>query len=757
MDSIFKFLKVFNSAQKPWQVTLAIVLGMFSGFMPVSGIQSIFIFFIALVINIPLGIYFFFVAQFALIGYFFDPIFESLGYALLNMDALNGMWTLFYNSGLIRLTHFDNTIVLGSMVFSLIMSYPMYFIVKKTLEIYREKLAAFFAKISFLSKFGLFKVSDKVIKTLRIWGLALFGVLMVLVIVFVLVFMDSLFKWGIESGLETALDKDVKIEALEVDLNNAALNISGLEVTSKDTKRKVFSIDEISTDLDFNALLLNKTHIDHIKLKGMRFNEALPAQTEQNQSQTTSSASSSSRAVSTTSETASASNASSSTQTGSEKKSGIDLPNVDDILAKEDLKSSKLADTAQKEYAQISKKWANVISKEFSPDFRKSFNAELNVIKRQAKDFKKIGDTKKKVDAFTKRVNISQKRIAVLKKEFAEDKKLIEKRINDVKAAKDADFKAMKAKYSFDKGGAINVVGALLGDKYKGYLDTANEYYEKVAPYLESDEDEVTPEQRHKGRWIKFKEDILSPALLIKKVDIDGFYRSQKFQGLVTNITDDQKGLGRTTKFKITSNGKDIKKMLIVGDDNRMGKTPIATVKYSAQKIKDTSFDIAIVAIEKSNMAVQGKLKILDKKIDNKTLLTFTQAKLKTKNIGGKIGKALQEDLKKTRTFTVTVKAKGKLAQPDIDVKTSLEQVINNSMKRMMRAEVKAFEDKLNKKLSKMVGRDLDGIDLNKLSGVDKILGSEDKALNKVENDAKKSAQKAVPKIDTKKFKNFRF
>ena len=60
-------------------------------------------------VNIHLGLFFVSSAFFAGIAYLFDPVFERIGYALLTSEGLNGLWTVWYNIGLMRLSYFNNT------------------------------------------------------------------------------------------------------------------------------------------------------------------------------------------------------------------------------------------------------------------------------------------------------------------------------------------------------------------------------------------------------------------------------------------------------------------------------------------------------------------------------------------------------------------------------------------------------------------------------------------------------------------------
>jgi uncharacterized protein (TIGR03546 family) len=81
------------------------------------------------------------VTLFALIAYLFDPVSHALGYYFLtDISALRGLWTSLYNAPIAPLTRFNNTVVLGSLLASLVLYLPVYFGMKKFVLAYRAHL-----------------------------------------------------------------------------------------------------------------------------------------------------------------------------------------------------------------------------------------------------------------------------------------------------------------------------------------------------------------------------------------------------------------------------------------------------------------------------------------------------------------------------------------------------------------------------------------------------------------------------------------
>jgi len=74
------------------------------------------------------------------IAWLADPFFDSFGYAILTMEAMQGLWTSIYNQPVIALTNFYNTVVMGSIVSSLLLAIPMYPALLKFIDLYRKHI-----------------------------------------------------------------------------------------------------------------------------------------------------------------------------------------------------------------------------------------------------------------------------------------------------------------------------------------------------------------------------------------------------------------------------------------------------------------------------------------------------------------------------------------------------------------------------------------------------------------------------------------
>jgi uncharacterized protein (TIGR03546 family) len=77
---------------------------------------------------------------YAIVSYPLDFIFDCIGYTVLNINLLNSFYTWLYNLPIVPFTHFNNTVVMGSLVVGLILLVPNGVFAKKFLVYYRTNL-----------------------------------------------------------------------------------------------------------------------------------------------------------------------------------------------------------------------------------------------------------------------------------------------------------------------------------------------------------------------------------------------------------------------------------------------------------------------------------------------------------------------------------------------------------------------------------------------------------------------------------------
>ncbi|MGD8380360.1 MAG: TIGR03546 family protein [Gammaproteobacteria bacterium] len=132
-----KVLRVLNSEADPSQIADAVCLGAIMGLTPLWSPHNLIVLFLVLVLRVNLSSFIAAWGLFTAFAYALDPLFDRVGLALLTSDTFKGLWTLLYNTTAGRLSHFNNSVLLGSLVASVIGAIPLYFLTIFLIRRYR--------------------------------------------------------------------------------------------------------------------------------------------------------------------------------------------------------------------------------------------------------------------------------------------------------------------------------------------------------------------------------------------------------------------------------------------------------------------------------------------------------------------------------------------------------------------------------------------------------------------------------------------
>ena len=134
-----KFIKVLRSAASPNQIAWGFALGTILGFTPLWSLHNLVVLVLLIVLNVNITSAMLTFALFSFFAWLLDPLFHTIGYfVLVEITALTPMWTSLYNAPIAPFTRFNNTIVIGSLLFSLVLLVPNYLLFKWFVVRYRD-------------------------------------------------------------------------------------------------------------------------------------------------------------------------------------------------------------------------------------------------------------------------------------------------------------------------------------------------------------------------------------------------------------------------------------------------------------------------------------------------------------------------------------------------------------------------------------------------------------------------------------------
>jgi len=149
LKQLFAFLKVLNSDTGENQIAAGIACGLILGFAPVLSLQTLLVFILIFLLRIQAGAAFSSAFFFKMMAWLLDPVFDSIGGSVLEIEALAGIYTVLYNMPIIPFTKFYNSIVMGAGVVSIAL-FPIIFILSKVMIVkYRKAVLEKFQETKF--------------------------------------------------------------------------------------------------------------------------------------------------------------------------------------------------------------------------------------------------------------------------------------------------------------------------------------------------------------------------------------------------------------------------------------------------------------------------------------------------------------------------------------------------------------------------------------------------------------------------------
>ncbi len=152
-----KILKILNSETDPYQISLAVGLAMIIGFTPLMSLHNLVVLLFVLILRVNLSTFIVSWALFSGIAYLLDPLFHITGLALLTADSLEGLWTALYNIPVFRIERFYNSVVMGSLIVSALLFFPVYICSKHLVARYRRHVLAWVRKTRIMKMIKLSK------------------------------------------------------------------------------------------------------------------------------------------------------------------------------------------------------------------------------------------------------------------------------------------------------------------------------------------------------------------------------------------------------------------------------------------------------------------------------------------------------------------------------------------------------------------------------------------------------------------------
>lgn len=169
IDIIARLMKVLNSETAAGQLSLAACFAMVMGFTPLWSLHNLLVLLLVCTIRVNLSMFIVSWGVFSAIAYLLDPLFHTIGLAVLTVESLKGLWTEFYGNVWFRLDGLNNSITMGSLITSLLLFVPVLLLLNFAIRNYRDHLLAWIKKTRIAQVLGASRLY-KAYQTVSGWG-----------------------------------------------------------------------------------------------------------------------------------------------------------------------------------------------------------------------------------------------------------------------------------------------------------------------------------------------------------------------------------------------------------------------------------------------------------------------------------------------------------------------------------------------------------------------------------------------------------
>jgi uncharacterized protein (TIGR03546 family) len=137
-----QLLRALNSEGTPGQVGMGMAIGLAFGLTPLASLHNLVVLAVAMLTTVSFPGVMVGWAIAVPFGFLLDPLFDRVGMALLNAEALAPFFTWVVNTPVVALSRLNNSIVIGSLVVWLLLILPAFFLFRMLVARYRVHIYA---------------------------------------------------------------------------------------------------------------------------------------------------------------------------------------------------------------------------------------------------------------------------------------------------------------------------------------------------------------------------------------------------------------------------------------------------------------------------------------------------------------------------------------------------------------------------------------------------------------------------------------
>ncbi|WP_428982751.1 TIGR03545 family protein [Paraglaciecola aquimarina] len=498
-----------------------------------------------------------------------------------------------------------------------------------------------------------------------------------------ILFMDFWIKLAAEKSFGQANGAEVNISKVEHNFSPFGITLRKVEFTDpKLPTNNHFEAATISARVDLAPLLLRKLVIDELIVENTQFNTERTSAGEVYGEETE------------------------AEQTASDFAEQMEVPSVDEILAKSPLKTTKaIADSQavlQKHTPLLKEQFANLPEKEKLQRYKQKVEALKEV---DYKDAAQLLAAKQEFDALKEEILADKKALEDFKLAISQARDEMSPQLAKLKTAPAEDYQQLKAVAAGDLDAIDDVTSLVFGDsvgQWSRYVLTA---FDLIGPMLANKEQQEEEQIASTGKWISFADTASIPELWIKKANISAMWQQEKVESKWTDITYQHNILGRPTTFSIDSSASALWQSLTLNGDLWLAASGAKAKQnwaLSGLKLSDLTLveqDKLTGQLNKGIVSSSGNLALNGNALSGKGVVDLQHLSIQAEG-ANKLTTIVANSLNQMSELKLNTDIGGTLGDVDLSFSSDLNQQLGNALMASVTPEQQAKLDELKQKLN---------------------------------------------------------
>ena len=498
------------------------------------------------------------------------------------------------------------------------------------------------------------------------------GFFVVLFLVYFL-FANTIIKAVLESKLGESYGAEVNIDDFDHSLFPTTVTLKGIALTNptKPTHNQVF-VGEANADVELAPLLNDQVIVNNLNLLEVQFDTSRPEPGDVYRVPE--------RSLSFDEMKAKAQEA---------------VPTVDELLARNPLKTTAAIEDAKAAYETYSK----TLKEDYTSlpdksriDYYKSEVAKLK--ETNYKDPQALVEAKTAFDKLKEEMQADKALISSFTEKASEAKKELSASAEALKSAPKEDYALLKGVIAGDQAALSQVTYFVFGDKAAEYTEYLMAAMQIVMPLIQGEEKSEAPAE--------------VPNILVKEANVSVLWQNESITSKWNNITNVHEVFGNPTTFTIEAAGDLLKSFTSNGefwiDGNGVDASQVWQLAgVNMANITMSGNETLNAVLKSALMQTNGSMKVTDNMLSGTGEVDLQELVMEaagTSEVTEAIAKALQT----LTSLNMTMLLDGTLSNPGFNIKSDLDNKLARAALSQLTDSQKGKLDELNGKLSSMIG-----------------------------------------------------